>query len=133
MADEVPIGSFDLIHLRHRFLDPILTQVSQAGLECEPANAGVESLGHGDECDVVGVPSGTGDSFSDRGEPFGDFVAFHCLSSALSRVAETLPMRIERLIRPVRSHRIGSTGIEEHLSMRGFSAARAGLALDSSR
>jgi hypothetical protein len=55
VADQVPPnprlltpGSYLLLFFQ-RFLNPILTDVSEAGRECRADRIGAESLGHGDD------------------------------------------------------------------------------------
>src|SRR5260370_31821554 len=72
VAYEMPSGSADDVHLRHRFLDAVLAEDCQAGIDRLLRAVGAETLGHGDDRDVVGVAAGLGDALADRLEVRGD-------------------------------------------------------------
>src|SRR5438270_8556439 len=68
MADEVPSRVLYVFHLPQGFLDAVLAEGRQAGGERLAAAVGAETLGDGDDGDLVRVAAGAGDPVADGRE-----------------------------------------------------------------
>src|SRR5438552_2705094 len=72
VADQVPGGVSDQLHLWQRFLDSILAEDGQPGLHRLPASVPTKALGDGDDGDLVGVAARAGDALAHRLQILGD-------------------------------------------------------------
>ena len=72
VADQVPFGALDGVHLRQRLLDPVLAKVAQSRLQGLRANLGTEPFGDRDDRDLVRIASRASDALADRTQPFAD-------------------------------------------------------------
>src|SRR5207244_45623 len=72
MPDQVPLGTLDRLHLRQRFLDPVLPQDGQTRVKGLTADVGTEPFGDGDDGDLIGIATRKRDALAHRDEVCGD-------------------------------------------------------------